>query len=152
MIHPDIVGCDVSKHYLDLYDAGACERLDNTAAICAALAERFASRFVVFEATGSYDRHLREALAAKGAAFARVNPGRARDFARAAGFLAKTDKVDAKMLAAFGQALAPGADAKPDPARESHSVSCGLHTWIVYAVTTLRLPKALAGPTYLLWL
>jgi transposase len=118
MIHPDIVGCDVSKHSLDLYAAGVSERIDNTPAACAALASRLCGRFVVFEATGGYDRVLRDALAGADIGFARVNPGRARDFARAAGFLAKTDKVDARMLAAFGQALKPAADAKPDAARE----------------------------------
>lgn len=118
MIHPDIVGCDVSKHALDLYAAGLSERIDNTPAACTALAERLCGRFVVFEATGGYDRALRAALIGAGVRFARVNPGRARDFARAAGFLAKTDKVDAKMLAAFGTALAPAAEAAPDPARE----------------------------------
>lgn len=118
MIHPDIVGCDVSKHHLDLFDAGVSERIDNSAGGCAALAARLEGRFVVFEATGGYDRTLRDALAAAGVRFARINPGRARDFARAAGFLAKTDKVDARMLAAFGQALKPGPDTPPDRARE----------------------------------
>jgi transposase len=118
MIHPDIVGCDVSKHTLDLYVSGVSERIDNNPAACAALAGRLCGRFVVFEATGGYDRTLRDALAGANVRFSRVNPGRARDFARAAGFLAKTDKVDARMLAAFGAALKPTADAKPDPARE----------------------------------
>lgn len=118
MIHPDIVGCDVSKHHLDLYDAGAHERIGNNAAQIAALAERWRGRFVVFEATGDYDRLLRNALTAAEVRFARVNPARARDFARAAGFLAKTDKVDARMLAAFGAALQPAADPARDPARE----------------------------------
>lgn len=118
MIHPDVVGCDVSKHFLDLFDAGRSERIDNTPPACATLAARLRGRFIVFEATGGYDRTLRTALIDAGVRFARVNPGRARDFARAAGFLAKTDQVDARMLAAFGQALAPGAEAAPDPARE----------------------------------
>ena len=118
MIHPDIVGCDVSKHFLDLFEAGRNERLDNTPAVCAALAARLGGRFVVFEATGAYDKRLRDALAGAGVAFARVNPGRARDFARAAGFLAKTDKIDARMLAAMGRALAPPAETAPDRDRE----------------------------------
>lgn len=121
MIHPDFVGCDVSKHTLDVFDAGRSERLDNTPAACAILADRLRGRFVVFEATGGYDRALRDALGGAGVAFARVNPGKARDFARAAGFLAKTDKVDARMLAAFGQALKPDADAPPERAREQLS-------------------------------
>lgn len=122
IIHPGFVGCDVSKHHLDVFDAGSgqSQRRLNTADAAAALAHAAAQSgdLVVFEATGAYDRRLRDALAAAGARFVRVNPGRARDFARAAGFLAKTDKVDARMLAAFGQALAPSADAAPDGERE----------------------------------
>jgi transposase len=120
MIHPDFVGIDVSKLHLDVFDAGVSERLANTPDVCAALAARlaYARRFVLFEATGAYDRRLRDALVRAGARFARVNPGRARDFARAAGFLAKTDAVDARMLAAMGQALAPNPDAAPDRDRE----------------------------------
>lgn len=122
IIHPGFVGCDVSKHHLDIFDArtGVRERIANAAPECAALAQSLAESgdLVVFEATGGYDAALRQALARAGCRFARVNPGRARDFARAAGFLAKTDRVDARMLAAMGQALGVGADPVPDPARE----------------------------------
>lgn len=120
MIHPGFVGIDVSKLHLDVFDAGVSERCANTPDACAALAARLAraGRFAVFEATGAYDRALREALAGAKVRFARVNPGRARDFARAAGFLAKTDAVDARMLAAMGQALAPAPDPAPDHDRE----------------------------------
>jgi transposase len=62
---------------------------------------------------------LRSVFDAQGLAYARVNPSRARDFARAAGFLAKTDAVDAKMLAAMGQALAPQPSPSRDTARET---------------------------------
>ena len=121
-IHPDVVGIDVSKHHLDVFDAalGRGERLVNTAEVVAALAERWArsGRIVVFEATGRYDQALRRGLEAAGVAYARVNPTRARDFARAAGFLAKTDAVDARMLAAMGGALRPQAAAPADPVRE----------------------------------
>jgi len=60
---------------------------------------------VVFEATGAYHRQLEAALAASGTSFARVNPGQARSFAEATGRLAKTDRVDAAMLARMGAAL-----------------------------------------------
>ncbi|RYM27940.1 hypothetical protein EWH13_11545, partial [Bradyrhizobium elkanii] len=46
-----------------------------------------------------YDLALREALRQAGIQFARINPARARDFARASGLLAKTDPIDARMLA-----------------------------------------------------
>ena len=121
-IHPDVVGIDVSKHHLDVFDAalGRGERLANTAEAIAGLARRWAGsgRTVVLEATGHYDRALRQGLETAGVTYARVNPTRARDFARAAGFLAKTDAVDARMLAAMGEALRPKAAAPEDPARE----------------------------------
>jgi transposase len=111
IIDPSFVGIDVSKHYLDVFDAatGAPRRLANTAVAVSDLAHDWAQRdaFVLFEATGRYDLDLRNALAIAGVRFARVNPARARDFARAAGFLAKTDVVDAQMLAAMAQCLQP---------------------------------------------
>jgi transposase len=117
-----MVGIDVSKHHLDVFDAalGRGERLANTAEAIAALAERWtgSGRLVVLEATGHYDLALRQGLDAAGVAYARVNPTRARDFARAAGFLAKTDAVDARMLAALGGALRPQATAPGDQTRE----------------------------------
>jgi transposase len=120
IIHPGYVGIDVSKHHLDVFDAvNGARRIANTAEAAAALAAGLAAGdFVLFEATGAYDRALRQALQATGVAFARVNPGRARDFARAAGFLAKTDQVDARMLAAMGQALEPAAQPSVDAERE----------------------------------
>lgn len=115
IIHPGVMGIDISKETLDVFDAalGRSERFAHTAAGIDLLVERCAGSgaFVLFEATGSYDTMLRRALAAAGVRYARVNPGRARDFARAAGFLAKTDAVDARMLAAMAQCLQPPADA-----------------------------------------
>ena len=118
----DFVGIDVSKSALDIFDAaaGRRERIENASAPIAALVERWRSRpvFVLFEATGRYDRLLRSALEKAQVSFARVNPQRARDFARAAGFLAKTDAVDARMLAMMAERLRPQADAPAPPARE----------------------------------
>ncbi len=121
-IAPVFVGIDVSKSTLDVFDAaiGRGERIANASAPIAALIERWRGQnvLVVFEATGSYDRTLRHALAAAGLRFARVNPARARDFARAAGYLAKTDAVDARMLAAMGERLRPDASPPEDADRE----------------------------------
>lgn len=121
-IHPGFVGIDISKDFLDVYDGsvGAVRRVDNGPEAIEGLLAGWSSSdvFVLFEATGRYDKALRHALGAAGIAFARVNPARARDFARAAGFLAKTDAIDARMLAAMAQCLRPGADGMADPARE----------------------------------
>jgi transposase len=122
IIAPGFVGIDISKHHLDIFDgaAGSPERHANTPEAVAPLAQRFAEAgaFVLFEATGTYDRHLRRALAHSGVAHARVNPERARAFARAAGFLAKTDAIDARMLAAMAQCLRPAPHSPTPPARE----------------------------------
>ena len=74
---------------------------------------------VVFEATGIYDLELREALRQAGIRFARINPARARDFARASGQLAKTDPIDARMLAAFARAMRPATEQVISPARNT---------------------------------
>ncbi|MBI1362082.1 MAG: transposase [Alphaproteobacteria bacterium] len=109
IIPPDVVGIDVSRHRLDIFHAGAAMQIANTPEALAGPVRTWAAAgaFVLFEATGVYDGMLRRALAEAGLPHARVNPGRARDFARAAGFLAKTDPVDARMLAAMATALRP---------------------------------------------
>jgi transposase len=122
IINPGVVGIDISKHHLDVFDAalGRVERIANQPQAIGAWAVRWAASgaFVLFEATGHYDAALRQTLSRQRVRFARVNPGRARDFARAAGFLAKTDAIDARMLAAMAQCLRPSPEPAPEPARE----------------------------------
>lgn len=117
------VGCDVSKRTLDIFDdaLGHAERIDNTPE---AIAVRVASWrdgdvFVVFEATGVYDHAFAAALEHAGIRHARINPARARDFARASGRIAKTDAIDAAVLAAFARAMAPAPDQTVSPARKA---------------------------------
>jgi transposase len=109
IITPDVIGIDVAKHHLDIFDGATSQnwRVANQAEPVASLAADFSGRFVVFEATGVYDQRLRQALSDADVAFARVNPAAARSFAKAAGFLAKTDQLDARMLAAMGSAIRP---------------------------------------------
>lgn len=110
IINPSVVGIDISKRHLDIFDTtnSAATRIDNTKPAIKAMLTRLhaTSAFVVFEATGSYDRALTLALEAGGIAFARVNPAHARSFARACGRLAKTDRIDARTLADMGCRLA----------------------------------------------
>jgi transposase len=116
------IGIDICKAHLDIYDDGTakCERIANGAAAIAAMLERWprAGLRVIFEATGSYDRTLRCALEAANIAYVRVNPARARDFARATAALAKTDAIDARLLASMGRALALAPSQAADPLRE----------------------------------
>jgi transposase len=117
------VGIDVSKHMLDIFDdaVGDAQSIANAPQPIAEKVARWqcGNVFVVFEATGIYDRELTSQLHEAGIRFARVNPARARDFARASGRLAKTDAIDARMLAAFARTMAPAADPAADPARNS---------------------------------
>jgi transposase len=129
IIHPGFAGIDISKNYFDVYDGavGKHERFANGEGEALVLALRFkaANSFVLFEATGRYDRVLRLALEQAGVSFARVNPKRARDFARATGRIAKTDAIDANMLAAMAQTLKPPLH---KPLRKEAEILRELHT------------------------
>jgi transposase len=120
IIHPGIVGIDVSKHHLDIFEDGRSWRIANTPEAIAALLPgwRGVGIRILFEATGHYDAGLRQALSAQGIAFARVNPSRSRDFARALGLIAKTDTIDARMLAAMAQSLPIACEPARDAERE----------------------------------
>lgn len=121
-LSPTWIGIDVSKAWLDVADPGGGQscRLANRPCELAAFAASLAGRAVtvVFEATGACDAGLRHALSVAGVAFVRVNPQRARDFARATGRLAKTDAIDAAVLAKMGAALELTGDPLPEADRE----------------------------------
>lgn len=98
------VGIDVSKDHLDVHlrPAGLARRFDNTEAghteLVAWLRERTPT-LIVLEATGGYERALVGALSLAALPVAIANPARVREFAKATGRLAKTDAVDAAVLA-----------------------------------------------------
>ncbi len=78
---------------------------------------------VVLEASGGFERPVAAAIAASGIAVAVLNPRQARDFARATGKLAKTDRLDAKVLARFAEAVRPTPRALPNQeAREFQAI------------------------------
>ncbi len=110
MMQEIFVGVDVAKDWLDVHHPRhGTRRIDNAAAAVRAFAAASAREgaWIVFEASGGYDRLLREALEAEAVRFSRVNPRQARDFARAMGVTAKTDRVDARMLSELGARLRP---------------------------------------------
>jgi transposase len=106
------VGVDIAKDTLDvhLHPAGASRRLANDAKGWSALIawlEGFVIARVVFEPTGAYHHAFERRLAEAGLPLAKVNPRQARRFAEATGRQAKTDAVDAAMLARFAALLEP---------------------------------------------
>jgi transposase len=119
-IPPIVIGCDLARAWLDIHalPGGERSRIENTPAVIAGwIAGIDPAALVVFEATSGCDVPLIEALAARGIAFARVNPRQAREFARATGILAKTDRVDARVLAEMGSRLPLAATTPPEPDR-----------------------------------
>jgi transposase len=106
------VGIDVCKDYLDgALDAdGPVERFGNDPDGQAALVEKLrplAAARIVLEATGGYERSVVAALLAAKLPVVVVNPRQVRDFARAVGQLAKTDAIDARVLARFAAVIRP---------------------------------------------
>jgi transposase len=106
------VGIDVSKDRLDVAVLGDRQtvQVDNTQKGINELVvwmQELQPELIVVEATGGYQRNVVEALFHAGFGVAVVNPARVRQFARACGLLAKTDKLDAQVLAVFGQRVQP---------------------------------------------
>jgi transposase len=115
-----VIGCDLARGWIDTHSlpSGATARIENTSdAITRWIASLPKDALVVFEATSGCDGPLIAALSGRGIRFARVNPRQAREFARALGVLAKTDRVDARILAEMGRLLPLEATAPPDPDR-----------------------------------
>ena len=118
------VGVDVCKDWLDVYlhPSGQAFRVSNGSKGLKALKRRIGAlpvEMIVMEATGKFHRQAHRTLHAAGFAVAVVNPLRARLFAEATGQLAKTDRLDARVLALMGQALEPSALAPAPEALEA---------------------------------
>jgi transposase len=114
------VGIDVSKDTLDVVirPEGTHRQLPNTDEgfdQLVAFLKPLAPTLIVLEATGGYQRRVVAALGLAGLPVAVVNPARTREFAKALGRLAKTDKVDAAVLAEFAERVRPGARPLPEP-------------------------------------
>src|ERR1700680_1674183 len=107
-----VVGIDVAKAQLDVALLPGDERwqLSNDEAGIAELISRIAllrPGLIVLEATGGYELSLTLALSERKLPVVVANPRQVRDFARATGQLAKTDRLDAEILARFGEQVRP---------------------------------------------
>src|SRR5215212_1920572 len=112
-------GVDVSKGRLEVFVHPTAERFgvpNDEAGVDQLLArlDELSPTLVVLEATGGFERPVVAALVASRLAVAVVNPRQARDFARATGRLAKTDRIDTQSLARFAEAVHPAPRAIPD--------------------------------------
>ncbi len=114
------IGIDVSKDKLDVavYE-GSSKRFGNDFSGISKVATMLGElkpTLVVLEATGSYELPLSAELGAAGIPVAVVNPRQIRDFARSVGILAKTDVIDARVIARFAATVRPEVRPLPDEA------------------------------------
>lgn len=121
-------GIDVSKMHLDLAvrskEEVTTERFENTSDGIDQLTERLkknAPKRIVLEATGGFERPVSAVLASANLPVAVVNPRQVRDFAKATGRLAKTDVIDAGVLALFAERIRP--EVRPVPSQEQQAFS-----------------------------
>ena len=124
-----VVGIDVGKEKLDVGLTGQkrVQTWDNDEAGRAELSEWLveqAPQLVVVEASGGYEAAIVSELVDCGLAVALVNPTRVRAFARAEGLLAKTDKIDARLIARFGATM------KPEPQARRDQNQLELNQWV----------------------
>jgi transposase len=106
------IGVDVSKDTLDVAVRPTGEEMsfantEDGVAVMRDFIQSFSPRLIVLEATGGWEGVGVSALAAKGLPVVVVNPRQVRNFAKATGLLAKTDKIDARILARFAEAVKP---------------------------------------------
>jgi transposase len=118
-LSPIFIGIDVSKARLDvaIRPSGQTESVSNDTAGIEALVKRLSENrpaLIVLEATGGVERSVTRALASAELPVVVVNPRQVRDFAKATGQLAKTDRIDAQVLARFAQAVRPALRPLPD--------------------------------------
>jgi transposase len=146
-----VIGIDVGKEKLDAALNGQ-KRVKNWAndetdrAKLAAWVVDQQVALVVVEASGGYEAGIVSELVERGQAVAQVNPTRVRAFARAAGVLAKTDKIDARTIAYFGATMAPRAQARRSQAQLALNESVTRRRQLVLMVTAERNRLQTASP------
>jgi len=147
---PSFVGIDVSRDHLDLAvrPSGDAWSVANEAADMDALVARLAALApagIVIEATGGLEAAVAAALGEAGLPVAVVNPRQARDFAKATGQLAKSDALDARMLAHFAEAIRPQVRPLPDAAQQQLAAVLARRRQVVEMLVAerQRLPRAL---------
>ncbi|WP_240621087.1 IS110 family transposase [Pseudooceanicola lipolyticus] len=101
------IGVDVAKDWIDICDPATSRqvRIPTDRRSLRSFAETVGTSIVILEASGGYERPVISALSEAGRLVTCVNPRHAREFARATGRLAKSDRVDAQVLAEMGRAL-----------------------------------------------
>ncbi len=120
------IGIDIAKAHLDIHvhPSGEAWRITHDEENIRELVEKLLptqAELIVMEATGGLETSLAATLIGAGLPAAVVNPRQARDFAKAIGALAKTDQVDARLLALFGERIRPAVRPLKDEEQQAFS-------------------------------
>jgi transposase len=145
------VGMDVAQHQVEIAvrpsgEQWCCATDDAALAALAARLQVLAPTLVVLEATGGLETRVASHLGAAGLPVAVVNPRQVRAFARALGRLAKTDTLDAQVLAHFAAAVRPAARPLPDAATQELSALLARRRQLVEMLTAEKNRRARAAP------
>jgi transposase len=148
--HTVTVGIDVSKDYLDVgvRPTGTATRYayddDGLTRLVEAL-NALTPQVIVLEASGGYEKRLLASLATAQLPFALVNPRHTRRFAQGMGYLAKTDRLDALMLAHYAASKQPTPQTLPDAAQQDLSALVTRRAQVVTMLTMERNRRNLAA-------
>jgi transposase len=134
------IGIDVCKDHFDISVRPTSEKMqfandDDGIDMLIQRLDPLHSTLIVMEATGSYHRQLLGRLLAAGLPAIAINPRQARDFARALGRLAKTDSIDADVLAEFGEKIRPELRSIADDATQKLEAICTRRRQLVSMLT-----------------
>ena len=150
-VSPNYVGLDISKDQLDYCLSETAEgRCANTPAGRSELIQRIRSvpnPRVVCEASGGYEKLIVAELLQAGIEVCVVQPGRCRAFAYAEGLLAKTDRIDARMLRRFGEKMNPRLAVPADPASATLREMLEHRRQLTTQLVEVNARLSLAGPT-----
>ena len=131
------LGIDISKHFLDVYANGSTKRYKNAPKGIQELViwiKKNPCDFVIFEPSGGYEKPLRCALQAQNISFSMIHAAHIRHFAKAKGILAKTDKIDASVLATYGLMFEP----TPSHSFEHLEIFQNLKEWVTFRRQILK--------------
>jgi transposase len=146
-VSPVYIGIDVAKAEIALAvrptgDTWSCPVTDGDLSHLVTRLQTYAPTLIVLEATGGYEVPVVSALAAAGLPVVVVNPRQVRDFAKALGILAKTDALDAAVLAHFGERVQPAVRPLPDEALQALTALVARRRQLVDMLVAERLRRA----------
>lgn len=143
------MGIDVSKETLDVFFSNQHRQFENSSSGFKKIIKKlktFDDVLVAMESTGGYERPLVQSLAKTNISVAVINPRQIRDFAKSIGVLAKTDSIDAKVIALFAERIQPKANVVYDESQSRLSELNSRRRQLVDMITAEKSRKDKVSP------